>query len=216
MPTGPTRIAFDLGGKVHVSPPIWTEHELDVHPGDLSRFAPQGNGVYGFQDPAGNPFTGAPSQEAAGGIIYFGNDISQDDFFALMRIMGVLSDHRILRKDFAAYTSESEQPGEDGHLVQLRLVSKFGMRYMFGALDSAEYDRFPEQELGMAEAFWYFIERERKRWGTSFTQDAERGLHGLFGGDGNFAREELAFGFMLENEYHQIYRIWSRAWLVTK
>ena len=36
------------------------------------------------------------------------------------------------------------------------------------------------------------------------------------GGDGDYAVEELSFGFMLENEYNQVYRIWSRAWLVTK
>jgi hypothetical protein len=26
----------------------------------------------------------------------------------------------------------------------------------------------------------------------------------------------VAFGFMVENEYQGVYRIWSRAWLVTK
>jgi hypothetical protein len=35
-----------------------------------------------------------------------------------------------------------------------------------------------------------------------------------FGGDGERAKESLAFGFMVENAYYGVYRIWSRAWLV--
>ena len=38
----------------------------------------------------------------------------------------------------------------------------------------------------------------------------------MFGGDGDWAKEELAFGCMVENVDLGIYRIWSRAWLVTK
>ncbi len=65
----PKRIVFDLGGKVRISPPMWTDNHLDVEPGDLSKFAPTGCGLYGYQlrDGATNPFTGAPSQESSGG-----------------------------------------------------------------------------------------------------------------------------------------------------
>jgi hypothetical protein len=52
------------------------------------------------------------------------------------------------------------------------------------------------------------------RWGTSSFED--KGLYKKFGGDGDMKREELAFGLIVENEYYGIYRIWSRAWLVTK
>ena len=41
-------------------------------------------------------------------------------------------------------------------------------------------------------------------------------LAGMFGGDGDDSREKLSFGRMVENGYHHVYRIWSRAWLVTK
>ena len=215
MPT-PTRIVFDLGDKVRVSPPIWPDHKLDIQPGDLSKSVPYGNGVYGYQDRKGNnPFMSAPSQEACGGVIYFGNDITKADFEALMRIMEVQPAQVIKpSKDFAAFTAESKQPGKDGYLVQMRVVSKFGLRFMFGALTDAEYEKFPEQELTIVEALWSFVQQERKRWGMSWMDD--KGLSGKFGGDGDFAREELAFGFMLENDYHHVYRIWSRAWLVTK
>jgi len=117
-------------------------------------------------------------------------------------------------KDFAVFTTESEQPGKDGYIMQMRVVSKFGLRFMFNALTDTEYEKFPEQKLTIVEALWSFIERERERWGSSFMDD--KGLGGMFGGDGDFAQEELAFGLMLENDYHGVYRIWSRAWLVTK
>ena len=53
----------------------------------------------------------------------------------------------------------------------------------------------------------------KRRVGTSF---GDSRIDGKMGGDGDYAVEELSFGFMLENEYNQVYRIWSRAWLVTK
>lgn len=217
MQTEPTKIIFALGDKIiRISPPIWPDHILDVQPGDLTRFAPQGNGVYGYQGrEEGSPFKDAPPHEASGGVIYFGNGLVKADFEALMRIMGVHSDHWVNPpKDFAVFTAESEQPGKDGYLSQMRIVSRFSLRYMFGALTESEYEKFPEQDLTMADTLWSFIEREQRRWGTSWMDD--RGLHGKFGGDSHFACEELAFGFMLENEYHRVYRIWSRAWLVTK
>lgn len=214
----PTRIVFNLGDKVRISPPIWSDHKLDIQPGDLSKFAPYGNGVYGYQDSKGsNPFTSAPPQEACGGIIYFGNGVSKKDFEALMCIMEVQHSYVVKPlNDFAVFTAESNQSGKDGYLAQMRIVSKFGLRFMFNALTEAEYEKFPEQEMTTIEALWSFIQNERERWGTSFQQDGNKGLQGLFGGDGNFAREELSFGFMLENNYYNIYRIWSRAWLVTK
>ncbi len=208
-----TRIVFDLGDKVKVSPSLFSDKKLDIQPGDLTKFASHGNGVYGYQNPCGgNPFTTAPSQEASGGVVYFGCRVSKDDFKALLRFMGVKLDY----KDYAVFIAESEEPGKDGYLVQMRVVTKFGLRFMFDAISSSEYDNFPEQQVTIGEVFEAFITHEMKRWGTFFTQDEEKGLAGLFGGDGDFEREELAFGFMVENEYHGVYRIWSRAWLVTK
>jgi hypothetical protein len=214
----PTRIVFDLGGKARVSPPLWPDRELEVQPGDLSKFAPHGNGVYGFQGREGaNLFTSAPRQEPNGGVIYFANDISKDDFDAMMRIFGVHRPHRQRQsKDYAIFAEASGQPGKDGYLTQMRIVSKFGLRFMYRALDEAGYETFPDQDMTMVEALWAFIMAEKKRWGTSFMDDEKNGLGGLFGGDGDFAREELSFGFMVENDYNHIYRIWSRAWLVTK
>ncbi len=206
------RLIFDLGDKVRISPPIWPDHKLDIQPGDLTKFASYGNGVYGYQDRFGeNPIKSSPSQEPSGGVIYFGNGVTKADFEALLRLLEVKTNH----KDYTVFIAESEQPGEDGYLVQMRIVTKFGLCYMFGALTETEYEKFPEQQLSVSDALYEFLEKEAERWGTSFLDDS-KGLQGLFGGDGEYAREELAFGFMMENEYHGIYRIWSRAWLVTK
>ena len=213
----PTFVVFDEGTRLRISPPMWPNHTLEVQPGDLSKFSPQGNGVYGYEDGIDwSPFKSAPSQEACGGVVYFGNGVSKADFEALMRIMDVQPGYVVNpSKDYAAFTLESEHPGEDGYLLQMRLVSKFGLRFMFGAISESEDDQFPAQKLSAVEAMWSFIQSEKRRWGTSFSEDV-KGLRGVFGGDGDFAREELAFGFTVENSYHSVYRIWSRAWLVTK
>jgi hypothetical protein len=41
-------------------------------------------------------------------------------------------------------------------------------------------------------------------------------LRGTLHGDGDWAKEKLAFGFMIENGSNGVYRVWSRPWLVTK
>lgn len=210
----PKRIIFDRGGRVRVSPPMWDGNTIKVQPGDLAQFAPEGTGIYGYQEPTpGNPFLSAPLQDDAGGAVYFGNGIGRADFDVLMRVMGVTQLHSAnpMRR-FAAFTAVSEHPGKDGYLVQMRLVSDFGLKFLFGAIPDAEPGSFPEQALSMVDTLWAFVETQRAHWGTGYGED----LEGLFGGDGDFAREQLSFGFLVENGYHHVYRIWSRAWLVTK
>lgn len=208
-------MGFDLGDRIRISSPVWPNHQLEVQPGDLSTFVPKGNGVYGYQAPKmANPILCAPIHEASGGVIYFDNKITLGDLESLLCVLEVRTGVR--NKDYAVFIAESKQPGKDRFLTQMRVVSKFGLRFLFGALTESEYDGFPEQELTVLESLWLFLEQERKRWGTHFWEDGEKGLQGLFGGDGDYAREELSFGFMLENSYNQICRIWSRAWLVTK
>jgi hypothetical protein len=66
--------------------------------------------------------------------------------------------------------------------------------------------------MGIAAAIEQFIAAERERWGTGMSS----ALRGTFGGDGDWAKESLCFGLMVENPYYGVYRVWSRAWLVTK
>lgn len=195
--------------KITISPEIWPGKNLKVQPGDLSKFVPYGNGVYGYQQSTWHPILGDPSQESSGGVVYFGNSVSKEDFKGFLTMMGLKSDW----KDYAAFVKDATNPAGERFYRQMRLVSKFGLRFMFNALDDSEYDSFKGQELSVEDALLEFMDSEEKRWGTSF---GDPRIDRTFGGDGNFAREELSFGFMMENEYHSIYRIWSRAWLVTK
>jgi len=192
-----------------ISPAIWPGKILNVQPGDLSKFAPQGNRAYGFQTPSFEPIKGASEQEEAGGIVYFGNRLEKKDFEGFLRMINVRADD----KDYAAFIQESSNPCKDQYFKQMRLVSKFGLQYMFHAIDEKEYKSFKEQSPTAGDALWKFMDSEKRRLGTGM---GDPRISGKMGGDGDYAKEMLSFGFMLENEYYQIYRIWSRAWLVTK
>lgn len=214
----PMILAFEgVNGTLRVSPPIFPENKTGIDPADLTQFAPHGNGVYGYQEGMVNPLKTAPPQDDISGFLHFGNGVSREEFDALMSITDVCSkwvrENGRPSHDYAVFYQESNNPGRDGYLSQLRIVSKFALRFMFGSLAENDYNSFPVQELSMSDALWGFMQNEKHKYGTSF---GSAKLQGLFGGDGYFAREELSFGFMVENNYHHVYRIWSRAWLVTK
>ena len=59
------------------------------------------------------------------------------------------------------------------------------------------------------------VEKQRQKWNDPDYAYSSQ-LAGTMGGDGDWAKESLAFGFLMENQYWQVMRIWSRAWLVTK
>lgn len=211
----PTTLVIEgFDGTLRISPPLFMNNHVKTDLSDLSQFAPHGNGVYGFQQGIPNPIVIAPPQDDKGGFLYFGNEVTQDDFFALMRITGVQEAYvENPSKQYAIFLQQSGQPGKDGYLSQMRIVPNFALRHLFGVITSEQYQAYPEQELSVREAMWAFMQIEKKKYGTGF---GSQELDGKFGGDGDFAREELSFGFMVENSYYGVYRIWSRAWLVTK
>ena len=192
-----------------IGPRVWPNKVLRVQPGNLSIVVPDGNGVYGYHGKSIDPVKCDPPQEECGGFVFFGNGVKKEDFDGFLRMMNVRTDG----KDYAAFIQESSNPLEDRYFKQMRIVSKFGLRFMFDVLNDSEYDSFKNQELSVKEALWEFMESEKDRFGTCF---GDPRIEGKMGGDGDCAREKLGFGFMIENEYHQTYKIWSRAWLVTK
>ncbi|MDD4902186.1 MAG: hypothetical protein PHE24_03540 [Patescibacteria group bacterium] len=206
------RKPFDLGDDVRLSPSMMFADLPQDLPSNLAQLA--SSGIFGNRPSANfNVFTSAPRHQPCGGCLYFDNDIARADFEALMRILKVgEKDSRF----FAVFAVESERPGVEGCLTQLRIVTRFALRFLFKVISDKEYDNFREQKLSVVEVFWSFMEFERNRWGTSYVQDEQKGLAGLFGGDGDSAREKLSFGFMEENSRNGVYRIWSRAWLVTQ
>ena len=215
---------------VKVYPREWPEDkELELYPGDLEKFAVPGVGIsgpfpirpwgnpleddpsdfYSFQRITGHPIKDASKNEPTGGVLYFGGTPRKEDIEALYRLLNV----RTHLKDYAAFVEHSLDPVEDRYLVQMRIVSRFALKYLFRALDGDDYESFPAQKRDIGEVLWQFIEDQQDTWGTGMNS---YNIRGTMGGDGDFAKEELAFGFMVENEYHSVYRIWSRAWLVTK
>lgn len=125
----------------------------------------------------------------------------------MLRLLNV-SSHS---KSYAVFCGRASDPKEENYLMQMRIVSCFAPRFIFHALTSSEADAFPDQNLTIDELVWFFIEHQQQEWGGRGSE-----LSGVMGGDGDWAIEKLSFGFMVENDHHKVYRIWSRAWLVTK
>lgn len=213
---------------VRLGPEVWPGKVLDVQPGDLSKFAPQGLGLstpllmmpwdtvdaalertsyYDFDRPATHPFHAAPTAEAAGGTLYFAPP-QPGDFEAALRLLAI----RIDLNEYAAFVGHSKNTLEDRYLSQLRIVSKFALANLYQAPISEEDHALIQQPLCIGDLLWRFVTQQQAYWSHSENQT----LAGKLGGDGDWARESLAFGLMVENAYHCVYRIWSRPWLVTK
>jgi len=205
---------------IDIYPSAWPERQLKVQPGDLRLFAPMGIGdmrmhieepiaepPYSLTAHPADPFLGAPITEPCGGTVYFGGDPDAADLTALLRLLRV----RTGATDYAAFTAHAGNPEEARHLTQLRLVRRAALVGLYGALSIDEMGHFPSQRLNVGSAIQKFVESEQAFWGTGMTPK----LRGRFGGDGDRLQESLAFGFMVENSYYGVYRIWSRAWLVS-
>jgi len=204
---------------VRLSPPMFLDNHTSASPADLSQFAPQGNSVYGLSSTEISPFEMGESMAETGGVVFFGIPRGKDDFMAFLRILGIANAFRPGHDEhqcyYWAFERESDSPGQDGYLKQMRVVDRGGLRFLFNVIDGQGYETFPQQPMSLPDFLWLFILDQAKKYGTSW-MNASPELKGKFGGDGHFACEELCFGLMIENSYHNVYRIWSRAWLVTK
>jgi hypothetical protein len=212
---------------VRVSPAIWPGQELPVQPGDLGAIAPMGFGLgapivvrpwddplqalnrpnyYAFQQHEADPIRGAPTTEPAGGTVYFRGDPERTDVDALLRLMGAGP----AGTDYAVFVAEAANPPDERFLKQLRIVGHGALRSLFRV--GGDGDSFTPQPLTVGELIWAFVEEQQARWGTGMGG----ALTGALGGDGDWAKESLAFGFLVENGHWGICRVWSRPWLVTK
>lgn len=197
---------------MRVGPKIWPGHD-GVQPSDLSAMVPMGNGLgvpliafpwggpasphaYGLHPHHADPRLCAPITEDVGGAVYFGRWAKPADLDGLWNLLEVTDD-----LDYAAFLEEPPGPGRFG--VQLRLVSGFALDHLFRVPKSV---REP-QPIGMRAALHRFIAE---------SVAARVNLAGWLGGDGDWAHEQLGFGFCVENAYHRVYRIWTRPWLCTK
>jgi hypothetical protein len=168
-------------------------------PGDLSQFAlnrgPQKTDLATF-----HPFRADPKINAGGGLIYFDEMIEFETLKEAIGLMGVYCG----MQDYAVFAACSADPAKDNYLDQLRFVSHH-------ALDSGYFvrNKLPAQTNSIWQTVEIFIKGQREKWKRG-------GLAGTRGGDGDGAKEALGFGFMVEDTEWQIYRLWSRSWLILK
>ena len=217
-----------LAEVVPVLPADWPGRALPVMPGDLTGFVPQGMGLgaplvlrpwdglddlaarqdyYGFDRPDGHPMRSAPSTEPAGGIVYFDDHFPPEDLDAVLRVIGI----RDAETDFVVFAASSGDTVTDRYLDQIRVMTVAALSSLFGATKEGGVPR-PAEPVTVGALVHRFVELQRERWGTGFSSE----LRGTLGGDGDWAKESLAFGLMVENSYWGVYRLWSRPWLVTK
>jgi len=226
---------------VKISPAIWPGLSLKVQPGDLSQFAQMGLGMggpgitkpfddpvsvesrrdhYGYQRRGSHPLHDAPRSSDTGGFVYFGHSVRRESVDALLDVLGVGT--RL--NQYAVFIDEADDPAKAGALVQARIIRPYALETVFDAKLPESQEKLPREPFGterfrvmtqpfdVKEFVWRFIENQCERWEEGW----EREVSGLLGGDGDWAREALGFGFMVENSYNGIYRVWSRLWLCTK
>ncbi|MDA4847286.1 hypothetical protein [Hoeflea poritis] len=211
-------------GGLNLSAVNWKKNDDPNLPGDETVFSPQGflldeptvafpwrdsapDRYYGAQEPSANPILNAPLQEPSGGTIYF-ETTDAGRIESALAAMGV----RLDSKDYAAFAASSPNPVESRYVDQIKFVWHGALRSLFKVDD----DKIPpDQTLTLRQALTQFVKEQDAKWNEPGRPFSTR-LRGAAGGDGEWAKEALAFGFHVENSFWQIYRIWSRAWLVTK
>jgi len=216
--------------KLVTLPSDWPGQPLPIMPGDLSKYVPQGIGLdvpliirpwddpiralsvpnfYGVDAPETDPIRAAPSNEPAGGVIYFDDSLSDQDVRTLLAAMDVHG----ARRDFVAFKCDAKDTQRERFLTQARIISRSALVRFFGA--GEHMGDLKDQAVTIEEAVLTFLKEERLRWNDPRYAFSAR-LTGTLGGDGDWAKESLAFGFLVENSYWAVYRVWSRPWLVTK
>lgn len=194
-------------------------------PGDLSKWLPQGLGLgapvivtpysdgpapsyYGLDTSGSSPILNAPSQVAGGGVLYFDDGADLGKLRGALEVMQV----HLNPKSYAVFWDATVDTIEDRYLHQVRIISNGALAHFFGA--KAEAGDLPDQPIFVGTYIETFIAEQKAKWNYkhyTFSPD----LRGTLGGDGDWAKESLAFGFAVENTYWGVYRLWSRPWLCT-
>lgn len=215
-------MAAELDPDLIVLPADWPGVDAQgPRPGDPQYFVPQGlamaapaiytpysdapePGYYSGTGTITHPIKSAPINDDAGGVIYFSRHVPADEIVVALDLFGF----RSLIKDYALFISGTKDPRADNFLDQMRIISHDALRHFYRADTSS----LTNQKLDAGEAVGRFMEWQAEKWENS------RGtiLAGCLGGDGDWAKERMAYGAMIENSYWGVYRVWSRAWLVTK
>ena len=201
----------------------WPGKALPVMPGDFSKYAPPGRGLdvplnespfdyydYRFEPREADPIRGAPRSTPSGGVIYFDHRDAWDKVEAALALMGVI----LKNPDFVVFGRESREPIRDRYLDQVRIMSKFALGQVFRLYNEAA--AIATQPVTVGELIAQFLVDQEAKWYATNENTGSRRITGVFGGDTDWADERLGFGFMVENGPYDIYRLWSRAWFLTK
>lgn len=162
---------------------------------------------YGAEQMTAHPILNSPVQSSAGGTVYFERRMG-DQFETMLDLMGV----NAATRSYVAFRFASPEPHVERYIEQMRIVSFAALTSLF----DIDEKKMPEpQELSLKEAVRGFVDAQADKWNEPGRIYSSK-IAGMMGGDGDWAKESLAFGFHVENAYWGVYRIWSRAWLVTK
>lgn len=91
---------------------------------------------------------------------------------------------------------------EEGFITQVRFVTDFALKSYF---KEKQQTPLQEQALGLIDAILAFVESEANQFGSESDLCGHFGIEVPF--DGMWG---LGFGFLVENSYYGIYRLWSR------
>jgi len=217
-----------LARSVNILPSNWPEGHKGTYPGDFDHFANKGLGLnipivvrpwdiledaaerpsyYGDEPPTSHPILNGPINDSNGGCIYTDGGIQSETCELLLSQLGVSA----YTKDYVVFLQHSFDPLQERFLHQVRLVNTYALTSVFGVKETI-VDALEPQPQSPIETMSTFVRLEQDMWGIGMNGN----LQGAMGGDGDFAKEALGFGFLVENGFQGIARVWSRAWLVTK
>jgi len=163
-----------------------------------------------------DPFKAAPVHEPAGGGVLYFQPADRGDFAGYAQLLALT---RGFSDGYAVFVSTLYGPKrhqDRRYLAQLRAVSIEALQQQFGIRDLRDEWGRPlppvQQPSGLVDLLWEFVLHQKTFWGTRFWDTLSPAS--ALGGDGEYEREQLAFGMM--SEAPGIARVWSRAWLVER
>lgn len=155
--------------------------------------------------------------KTVGDLVYFGERVKEERFYSAVDALGVKGFEQTYAAIFTTFFEDADlgvvNPIRDGvhYLEQVRIICPSAMHHFYDAFGEA----CVEQSVSVAEALWNFYQSQISRYNPE-KELYPANLSGVIGGDGDYEREQLAFGMLVENREEGIYRIWSRAYLCTK
>jgi len=206
------------GSKVYViEGKVNTDRRL---PENLGAITQDGDGVYNATEPVwGELFSDVAKkisiETASGGLLFFDDsDFSPERFRKTMELLDVghcrgwAGKAVEAAKEYTAFICSSENPRKDRYLSQLRFVSSFAMKFYYKRKDLAERIEKNPMKLDYVKFMISFIKQEIERYNSESGKRLLRAEIRATGEEcGSFG---FGFGFLVENKYYGIYRLWSR------